>query len=508
MPKLAVSQVKHSSVKKTVLDTCRADTDTVPCATTQATPTKIPTNISGPENKTTVIDTTVELYSSVTDNDSVTFTGISDIKKMMASVTSSTSSTSPDVQITSVELPKTSPHSNAASHQRVRGVEYRPDQGAVQSSRQPTCAKDKDSHHLAPTTFAGPISDTTQQAHTRQRIASAHTLPPGGRASARTAGCDPVSYGHLQRVMPQMYFNSTVSYPSPGQPKVVNYAMVNQPLGSSVRPPVGYNMMLMSDSSVDNDAHLAARAAAPRGVPGMQLKVEKPCSAVQQASIRYNAQLFQPRYPQQNAPLDPNYSRMDARCPMPIPSRMEYGRFPLGGVSRKMKLPSSNAVEKCRKKEFVGSCVDAASEKSLHSDSNVVYGGVRGNFSASANGGYAMDHREGAPPASVIVMNSCVQGCTHERAHNSSLMGNVCMYPYPHSKGVDGADPHCQTYAVSDLGVSYEAMVPYPRSFGSAFAVPSFSGMEYPEDYSKCWLCEWMSELMLCYSGHHLVTFM
>ncbi|KAI0212901.1 hypothetical protein LSAT2_002134 [Lamellibrachia satsuma] len=32
--------------------------------------------------------------------------------------------------------------------------------------------------------------------------------------------------------------------------------------------------------------------------------------------------------------------------------------------------------------------------------------------------------------------------------------------------------------------MSYEAVLPYPRSFGSAFTVPNFSGIDYPEDYS------------------------
>ena len=479
-PKAASSREKQSPVKKVVSDNCHGDTDVVTSSTPQVTPAK--TNVTGSEKKTTVIDKNVELYSSAMDVGGATFTGISDIKKMMATVTS----TSPDVQITSIEPPKTLPHSNA-------GVQYK---GVPHSSRQPSCAEDRVSRLPGPTTFANSVSDkSSAQSHTR--LASARNLPPGGRSSARTTPCEPSSFGHLQRVMPQMYFNPAVNYPNPSQPKdlpthMVNYTVVNRPSASNM--PVGYNMMLMSNSPVNSDMPLAVPAPTACTVGGMRLKVEKPCAATQQPVSRYSTQMFQPRYPPQNAPqIDRSFARHNSRCAVVTPgaaSRMEYGQFPLGVASQKMKLSSSNSVDKCRKKEFDLSCVDGASEKSLHSvaDTNIVYGGVRSNFSAAANGGYAMEHREGAPPAPVIVMNSCVQGCTHERAHNSSLMGNVCMYPYPHSKGVEGADTHCQAYAVSDLGMSYEAVLPYPRSFGSAFTVPNFSGIDYPEDYSKCGL--------------------
>ena len=477
--KVATSQQKTTPTKTVVLDD---RTEDLTCSTA-----RVSTNAVSPGSgmDATTTDKNLVAYSSTTE--SCTFTGISDIKKMMASVTST--STSPDVLITNVEPPKMPPCSSAASPCRGRALLCPPSEGVLGSPRRPTCATDRVPR------FSGSSASGEMHSPPQRRAAGEHTSP-SVRGHSRTGQCQPASYGHLQCVMPQMYFNPAVNYPSPvGQPKdsqqtrIVDYTAVNSPLASNV--PNSYNMMLMSNSSANTVPAVHApmlRAGAP--ITGIQLKSEKPCvAAAQQPGARYNRQLMQPCYSSpQNAPkISQSFAQHNDRFTTVKPSAAsceQYGQFPVGGVPRKTKLPSPNSEDHC-KKDFVLSCVGGANETTLHSvgDPNIVYGGVRNNFSTTG-GGYAVEHGESAPP--VLLMN--VQGCTHERrAHNSSLMGNVCMYPYPHSKGIEGTGTNCPTYAVSDGGggISYETLSPYPRSFGSAFTVPNFSGIDYPEDYSK-----------------------
>ena len=464
--KVTASQEKRTPTEIVVLDHHTEGSD-VTCSRTQVSPKAV---ITGSSTETNTAYTNVVVYSSATEN--CTFTGISDIKKMMASVTST--STSPDVLITNVEPPKMPPCSSVPSPSRGRGLLYPPSEGVVHSPRRPACATDRVGH------FPGPSASSEMHSPSQRRTATGEHKSPSGR----TGQCQPTQYGHLQCVMPQMYFNPAVNYPSPGgqqkdlqQPHMVDY---NRPLASNV--PSGYNMMLMSSSSVNTVPAVQApmlRASAP-----MQLKSEKPCGVTaQQQGPRYDRQLMQPRYmPHISGSFPPHVNRFTAVKPSAA-NCVQYGQFPVdGGSPRKTKLPSNDSVDNC-KKDFVMSCVDGGNKTTMHSvgDPNIVYGGVRSNFSTTG-GGYAIEHGESAPP--VLLMN--VQGCTHEqRAHNSSLMGNVCMYPYPHSKGIEGTGTNCPTYAVSDGGMTYETLLPYPRSFGSAFTVPNFSGIEYSEDYSK-----------------------
>ena len=455
--KVTASQEKRTPTKTVVSDD---GTET----TAQVTPTAV-TPVSSTETNTAY--TNVVVYSSATEN--CTFTGISDIKKMMASVTST--STSPDVLITNVEPPKMPPCSSVPSPSRGRGLLYPPSEGVIHSPQRPTGRA---------TNFSGSSTSGEMHSPTQRRTATGEHKSPSGR----TGQCQPTQYGHLQCVMPQMYFNPAVNYPNPGghskdlqQPHMVDY---NRPLASNM--PSGYNMMLMSSASVNTVPAVQApmlRASAP-----IQLKSEKPCGVTAPPpGAHYNRQLMQPRYTPQ---ISGSFAQHDNRFTAVKPSAtncVQYGQFPVGGGSpRKTKLPSNDSVDNC-KKDFVLSCVPGANETTLHpvGDPNIVYGGVCNNFSTTG-GGYAIEHGESAPP--VLLMN--VQGCTHERrAHNSSLMGNVCMYPYPHSKGIEGTGTNCPTYAVSDGGMTYETLLPYPRSFGSAFTVPNFSGIEYSEDYSK-----------------------
>ena len=466
--KVTSSQEKRTPTESNPTKTVVPEGTDVTCSRTQVSPKAV---ITGSSTEPNTAYTNVVVYSSATEN--CTFTGISDIKKMMASVTST--STSPDVLITNVEPPKMPPCSSVPSPSRGRGLPYPPSEGVIHSPQRPAGRV---------THFSGQSASGEIHSPSQRRTATGEHKSPSGRGDARTGQCQPTQYGHLQCVMPQMYFNPGVNYPSPGgqpkdlqQPHMVDY---NRPLASNV--PSGYNMMLVSNSSANTVPAVQApmlRASAP-----MQLKSEKPCGVTaQQPGPRYNRQLMQPRYMPQ---ISASFAQHDNRFTSVKPSTancIQYGQFPVGGGSpRKTKLPSNDSVDNC-KKDFVLSCVDGGNETTLHSvgDPNIVYGGVRNNF-GSTGGGYAIEHGESAPP--VLLMN--VQGCTHEqRAHNSSLMGNVCMYPYPHSKGIEGTGTNCPTYAVSDGGMTYETLLPYPRSFGSAFTVPSFSGIEYSEDYSK-----------------------